>query len=142
MSRDPQCIFCKIAGHEIPARVALDDPEVMAFLDINPLSPGHLVVIPKYHCATIDELPVSDAQQLGGALPRLVAAVRSLPGVGGVNVLQNNGSCAGQVVGHVHVHVIPRAEQDGLGYRWNTTEYAPGQADRVLEQLQSIMAAS
>eukprot|EP01079_Euglenida_sp_SAG-EU17-18_P010040 gene10040-264_t len=90
-------------------------PAVLAFMDINPLSDGHCLVIPKYHCAQLHELPDQHAAHIGPALAKAAKAL----GAGAYNVLQNNGSAAHQIVMHVHFHIIPKPNpQDGLGCRW------------------------
>lgn len=97
---------------------------MLAFLDINPLSVGHTLVVPKEPAATMDELSDDSAAALGRALPRICRAVCKATGATAYNILQNNGADAGQEVGHVHVHIIPRAPQSddhagrGLGIRW------------------------
>jgi histidine triad (HIT) family protein len=139
MGSDPNCIFCKIVAGQIPCHRVFEDAEVLAFLDIGPLAPGHVLVIPKAHFGTLDDAGAEVGGALGRVLPQLVAAVRQSTGAAGVNVLQNNGKVAGQVVPHVHVHLIPRRESDGLGYRWNPTKYAPGEAEAVLQKLQAAL---
>ena len=134
MTTDPACVFCKIARGQIPCHSVYEDEQVLAFLDIGPLAPGHLLVIPKNHYGTMDELPAAEAQALGAVLPRLTSAVRGVTGAAGINILQNNGRVAGQEVDHVHIHLIPRRDQDGLGYRWHPTKYAEGQAEALLEK--------
>lgn len=115
---DENCIFCKIIQGKIPCYKLLENSHVLAFLDVGPLSRGHCLVIPKTHHVTIDELPDELAAACGSVLPRLSRALVKATGVSGWNVLQNNGPVAGQAVGHVHFHLIPRQEDDGLGYRW------------------------
>jgi len=140
MATDSKCIFCKIVRGEIPCYLVYEDAAVLAFLDIGPLAPGHLLLIPKNHYATMDELPEAEAQALGAVLPRLTSVVRRVTGAAGVNILQNNGRVAGQEVDHVHVHLIPRRDQDGLGYRWNPTKYAEGQAEALLKEYRQAMS--
>lgn len=141
MGSDPNCIFCKIIAGQIPCHKVLEDADVLAFLDIGPLAPGHILVIPKAHYATIDAAPAEVGASLGRALPRLVRAVRSATDAAGVNVLQNNGKAAGQEVPHLHVHLIPRNAGDGLGYRWNPQKYAAGQAEAMLAKLHAELEA-
>lgn len=128
MARDPQCIFCRIISAEIPAAIVYEDDAVLSFLDIGPLAEGHLLVIPREHFARLTDMPDAMAGQLGRALPRLGRALMSSTGAAGFNVLLNQGTVAGQVVLHVHVHLIPRSAGDGLGYRWNPGTYPTGRA--------------
>jgi histidine triad (HIT) family protein len=112
------CIFCKIVAGQIPCTKVYEDDQVLAFMDINPISPGHTLVIPKKHYETISEMLADEAAALFRPVPALAAAVKAGVGAVGLNVLQNNGRVAGQAVDHLHVHLIPRWEADGLGYRW------------------------
>ena len=126
MPRDPNCIFCKIAASAIPASVVYEDKHVVAFLDINPLSEGHILVIPREHCANIADMPAEECTQLFSIVPMLGRALLEVTRAAGFNVLLNSGAAAGQVVPHVHCHLVPRKPGDGLGYRWNAGKYAAG----------------
>jgi histidine triad (HIT) family protein len=134
MSTDPQCVFCRIVAGTIPASVVYEDDDIVAFLDVGPLAPGHLLLVTRRHYSVIDEVPAATAGALGTVLPRLVAAARSVTGADAFNILQNNGRPAGQEVGHVHVHVIPRRDGDGLGYRWHPQTYGEGEAERLRDK--------
>ena len=107
-------IFTKIINREIPAAIVYEDDKAIAFLDITQMNDGHLLLVPKEQVETIDQLPAATAAHLGALLPRLTQAVMRATGCPGVNVLQNNGRVAGQIVEHVHIHLIPRREEDGL----------------------------
>lgn len=136
---DPGCVFCKIVAGEIPAARVFEDDDVLAFLDVGPLSKGHLLLIPKSHAATIDEMSADAVATLTRHLPRLARAVRQLVDAEGVNVLQNNGRCAGQSVDHVHFHLIPRVTGDGLGYRWNAGAYQADELERIRNDLSALL---
>lgn len=112
-------IFDKILDGEIPCYRLYEDPHVLAFLDVNPLSRGHTLLIPKERKARLDELSDDAAAALGRVLPRLCRAVVRATGASAYNVLQNNGRPAGQVVDHVHFHIIPKFEHSGLGMLWS-----------------------
>jgi len=116
--RDANCIFCKIVAGQIPCHKLYENENVLAFLDIGPLSRGHSLIIPKEHYTTIDQMPADLVSACATVLPKLSKAIITATGVAGWNVLQNNGAIAGQEVNHVHFHIIPRANGDGLGYRW------------------------
>lgn len=133
------CIFCKIIAGEIPCWEVLETDTVLAFLDIGPLAEGHVLVIPKEHHATIDRMPEEAAADCARVVVRLSRALREALGAGGWNVLQNNGRVSGQEVDHVHFHLIPRREGDGLGYRWKAGTLAEGDAKRVLEALKKSL---
>ncbi|MFC3477666.1 HIT family protein [Halobacterium litoreum] len=111
MSED--CIFCRIVDGELPARVVYEDDDVLAFLDANPLAPGHTLVVPKDHYETLGDLPADEGEAVFAALHRLTPVVEAAVGADGSNVAFNNGEAAGQEVPHVHGHVIPRFEDDG-----------------------------
>lgn len=133
------CIFCKIASGAIPALTLFADEAAVAFLDIGPLAPGHTLLIPRAHYSNLSDMPADAAARLASLLPRLVFAVQRATGCTGVNVLQNNGRSAGQIVEHVHIHVIPRTDGDGLGFRWNAGKYGVGQAEALQAQLKAAL---
>lgn len=106
-------IFSRIVEGDIPARIVYEDETTMAFLDANPLAPGHTLVIPKAEHARLNDLPGELAADLYRTLHHLVPAVESAVDADGSNVGFNNGPAAGQEIAHVHGHVIPRFEGDG-----------------------------
>ena len=112
-------IFGKIIRGEIPCHRVYEDEHVLAFLDINPLSHGHLLVVPKEAAETLDRLSDESAAAVGRVLPRLCRAVVAATGTREYNVLENNGSGAHQAISHVHFHIIPKPNpKDGLGIGW------------------------
>lgn len=112
-------IFTKIIAGEIPCFRVYEDDHVLAFLDINPLSRGHTLVIPKAPVETLDQLSDESAAALGRVLPRISRAVLRATGATAFNLLQNNGATAHQAVMHVHFHIIPKyADGSGLGMQW------------------------
>ncbi len=108
------CIFCKIAAGQIPCAKLYEDQDVLAFLDIAPVRPGHALVVPKAHYANLWDLPPALGQSLLAAMQRVGRAVMEATGAGGLNVGMNNMAPAGQLVMHAHFHLIPRHEGDGL----------------------------
>jgi len=112
-------IFSKIMAGEIPCHRVYEDDKVMAFLDVNPLSKGHTLIIPKELAVTIDQLSDESAAAIGRVLPRIARAVLQATGATACNVLQNNGVEAHQAVMHVHFHIIPKyPDGSGLGIGW------------------------
>ncbi len=112
-------IFGKIIAGSIPCHKVYEDAQVLAFLDIAPLSRGHTLVIPKEPAATLDQLSDESAAALGRVLPRICRAVVAVTGVTEYNVLENNGVGAHQAVAHVHFHIIPNPDGGGgLGVKW------------------------
>lgn len=108
------CIFCKIAAGEIPSVKVYEDDRVLAFMDINPINEGHLLIIPKAHAATIHEIAEADFLAVMSATQKLAAAVKKALKPDGINLLQLNGKAANQVVPHLHVHIVPRWFGDGV----------------------------
>lgn len=135
LPHDPDCIFCKIVKGEIPSRKVFEDEHLFAFLDINPLSPGHTLIIPKAHYVTLDQVPADQAEAFGPALARIGRAVAKATDCDGWNVLQNNGEAAQQLVMHVHFHIIPRTTGDKLGYRWPAGELDDTTAGRLVDAI-------
>tara|TARA_Y100001954_G_scaffold68331_1_gene74794 strand:+ start:2546 stop:2983 length:438 start_codon:yes stop_codon:yes gene_type:complete len=111
---DDSSIFTKIIQGEIPCHKVYEDDLTFAFLDINPTSPGHTLVVPKEPARTLDELSEDSAQAIGRVLPRISKAVLKATGASEFSVIQNNGPNAFQSVFHVHFHIIPKME-DGRG---------------------------
>src|SRR5262249_33047807 len=112
-------IFSKIIAGEIPCHRVYEDDKVLAFLDINPLSKGHTLIIPKEPAVTIDQLSDESAAALGRVLPRLSRAVLRATGATACNILQNNGAGAHPAVMHVHFRIIPKyADGAGVGIGW------------------------
>lgn len=126
--QDSNCIFCKIAAGDIPCEKVFEDDVALAFMDIGPLAEGHVLLIPKNHYATIDQMPADEAAAILRHVPSLVRAVQEATGCEGVNVLQNNGKAAHQEVPHVHVHIIPRNAGDAFGFTWPAGSYPEGRA--------------
>lgn len=138
MSEFPETIFSKILRGEIPCYKVYEDAAVLAFLDVNPISRGHTLIIPKQAAETLDQLSDDTAAAIGRVLPRLARAIMAATGATAYNVLQNNGSAAHQAVRHVHVHIIPKhADGTGLGVVWNSGPLrdGPGLAKAIASKL-------
>jgi histidine triad (HIT) family protein len=122
-----QTIFGKIIAGEIPCHRVYEDDKVLAFLDVNPLSRGHVLVIPKEAAETLDKLSDESAAAIGRVLPRVSRAVMAATGARHFNVLQNNGATAHQAVFHVHFHIIPKYDDGtGLGIEWPAGKLVDG----------------
>src|SRR5207247_8712326 len=109
------CIFCRIVAGEIPAEVVAREPEVVTFLDVQPLADGHVLVVPRAHAASVEDLKPAEADALFRAVVRLAGPVRTALGAAGTTIGINNGEATGQTIAHVHVHIVPRREGDGAG---------------------------
>ncbi|HET7502670.1 MAG TPA: HIT family protein [Kofleriaceae bacterium] len=122
-----ETVFAKILRGEIPCHRIYEDDAVLAFLDVNPLSRGHTLVIPKEPAETIDQLSDDASAAIGRVLPRIARAVLAATGARAFNVLQNNGPTAHQAVLHVHFHIIPKMEDgSGLGIDWKASRLVDG----------------
>jgi histidine triad (HIT) family protein len=129
-------IFGKIIAGQIPCHRVYEDDRVLAFLDINPLTRGHTLVIPKEPAETLDQLSDESAAALGRVLPRLCRAVIAATGVNQYNVLENNGAAAHQAVPHVHFHIIPKPNpNEGLGIGWQARSLDPKDASILVKSI-------
>ncbi|HTY70600.1 MAG TPA: HIT family protein [Alphaproteobacteria bacterium] len=138
MASDPNCIFCKIVAGTIPCFKLHEDSASLAFLDINPVSPGHALVIPKAHAPTLfDSVDVDLAAAIATAR-RVATAIDKVLQPAGLNLLQANGPGAGQSVFHLHLHVIPRAVGDGIRMTW---EPKPGDMAELAKLAERIRGA-
>jgi histidine triad (HIT) family protein len=129
------CIFCKIVAGQIPCHKVFENADCLCFLDIGPLAEGHTLLIPRRHFSSLTDIPGDVLGRTLAELPRLVRAVISATGAEGCNVLVNDGRVAGQVVPHVHIHVIPRRAGDSLGYPWNPGTYPEGRAQELCARI-------
>jgi histidine triad (HIT) family protein len=141
MSQD-HCLFCKLVRGEIPSARVLENDRVIAFLDIGPLNPGHVLVIPREHHAALPDLPDDLAAATAAVLPRLCRAVRQATGADGLNVLSNTGRVAGQSIEHVHWHIIPRHASDAIRWPWPARQYPPGQIDEMRQRIVEALEAA
>jgi len=125
------CVFCKIVKGEIPSSKIYENERVLAFMDINPVTVGHTLVIPKAHASDLAGMSEVDVAAVAEVLRLLAPAVMRAVGARGYNILNNFGAVAGQAVEHVHFHLIPRTSGDGRGYRWLTFDYEKGRAGEI-----------
>lgn len=113
-----ECIFCKIVFGKIPATRLCENEKVLAFLDIFPATLGHALVIPKKHHATLLDVPREELNELIRIIQKTAAAIEKATKCDGFNVFQSNHEIAGQVIKHVHFHIIPRYNDDKLNFKW------------------------
>ena len=135
-----ETVFDKIISGEIPCHRVYEDEQVLAFLDIGPLSRGHTLVIPKERKPFLHELSDEAASAIGRVMPRLCRAVMAATGATHYNILQNNGTEAHQVVMHVHFHIIPKIGDAGLGIGWRPTSLSNDEAVDLLERMHKALA--
>ena len=118
MSRDPDCVFCKIIAGEVPSFTLFEDDATFAFMDINPANEGHALVIPKEHAADLYAVSDEAIARTAVTAKRVADAVARTLKPDGLNLVQCNGPAAAQSVMHFHVHVLPRVKGDRLAMNW------------------------
>lgn len=128
------CIFCEIAKKKIPAKIILENDLAMSFLDIKPVNPGHSLVIPKKHYSTIEEISEEDLIAVILMLKKVAKKIKENLNYQGYNLQLNNDKIAGQEIGHLHFHIIPRLKNDGLKL-WPQGEYKENEAEEILAKL-------
>lgn len=127
--RDETCIFCKIAAGEIPSVTLYEDEDFRVIMDIQPASKGHALILPKEHYANLYELSDELASKVLVLAKKMVTALTDILGCDGYNIVQNNGTVAGQTVFHFHMHLIPRYEDDNVTIGWE-----PGSLDEEVKE--------
>ncbi len=133
------CIFCKIVSGEIPAAKIYEDEHTLAFLDVNPNNHGHTLVVPKIHAKNI--LDISE-EALAGMMPavkKVSKAVFEGMGATGINIAMNNEKPAGQIIFHLHIHIIPRFHDDGLRVWTRKKPYKNGEMEQVAEKIKKAL---
>jgi len=137
-----ECAFCRIIAGELPASFVYEDATMCAFLDIQPINPGHLLVVPRIHVETMNDLPVAIARHMMEVAQGLM---NGLHGANlrceGVNLFLADGEAAGQEVVHVHLHLIPRYRDDGFGFRFASDYGTQPQREELNETAGAIREA-
>ena len=129
------CIFCKIISKEIPSEIIYEDENTLVFLDINPATKGHCLVIPKEHYETILDVPEDVLCKVIKTVKKMSSALsKTNPGM---SVVQSNGRAAHQEVDHIHFHVIPRSENDGQLLTWKAGSYAENESKSIANEIRS-----
>jgi histidine triad (HIT) family protein len=129
------CLFCKIAAGEMDAQIVDEDERTMAFMDINPATRGHALVIPRTHAADLHEVSGEDLAACASAAQRLAGRARDRLGADGVNLLNSTGRAAWQTIPHFHVHVIPRYQDDPLRLPWVP---GPGDSEEIAQAADAL----
>lgn len=133
------CIFCKIISGEISATKIYEDEHTLAFLDANPNNHGHTLVVPKNHTRNILDVPEETLASLMPTVKKVSRAVFNGMGATGLNITMNNEPAAGQVVFHLHIHIIPRFEGDGLKVWTKKVPYKDGEMEQVAEKIKNAL---
>lgn len=136
--RDENCIFCKIANGEIPSATLYEDEDFRVILDLGPASKGHALILPKEHYPNLYELPDEVAEKVIKLAKKMVTRMTKALGCDGFNVVQNNGTAAGQTVFHFHMHLIPRYENDNAGFGWNIGELSDADKEEILAKIKDV----
>lgn len=131
------CIFCKIANGEIPAATLYEDEDFRVILDLGPASKGHALILPKEHAADIYELSDELAGKAIILAKKMASAIAKALDCDGLNIVQNNGECAGQTVFHFHMHLIPRYKEDGVGISWTPGNLTDEAKEEILSKVQA-----
>lgn len=132
------CIFCKIIRGEIPSTKIYEDENTLAFLDIAPVNPGHTLVIPKKHSENLEDIVEEDLCSIIKAVKKVGKAIKESISQAGYNVGLNNGSGSGQLVPHLHFHIMPRHAGDGHRL-WTQGKYQEGEAEAVAEKIKTSL---
>lgn len=128
------CLFCKIVSGVLPSHKVYEDDDVLAFLDISPVNYGHTLVIPKNHFKNFEETPEEVLAKTINVVKKVGKSLKDNLGVAGYNVYVNNDSVAGQIIPHIHFHVIPRRAGDGLEL-WPQGKYGDGEIEEMAQKL-------
>ena len=135
MAEEQQCIFCKIANGEIPSYEIYSDDKCLAFLDINPATKGHTLLIPKEHFSLMPMMPDDVVAHMGQVAKHIAMKAMDVFGAIGVNIFVANGAVAGQNAPHVIVHIIPRYENDGLNLKLIKQKINPNELQKIREMV-------
>lgn len=135
---DGTCIFCKIVAGQIPSFRLLEDDHTIAFMDINPVNPGHALAVAKGHWPTVDVIPPDVLASVARTAQKVAKAVMTELKPAGVNLVQANGAGAGQSVPHLHIHVMPRRAGDAVSLNW---EPKPGDMKEIEAVFRKLKAA-
>jgi len=130
------CLFCKIINNEIPAEKIFEDEAFVAFLDIKPNNPGHALLVPKKHTDTLLLTGDAELQELIVRAPKIARAIGEALDYEAFNFIVNNGRAAGQVIDHLHLHIIPRRDGDGLEH-FKNRKYEEGEIESVGEKIRA-----
>ncbi len=130
------CLFCNIIAKKFPAVFVYEDEKVAAFLDIKPVNPGHTLCVPKAHFANIFDVTEETFCDVAAATKRIALAIRAAVDADGINLIVNNDRAAGQLVPHIHLHIVPRFLTDGF-HHWKGAPYKQGEIEGVAAEIRA-----
>lgn len=129
------CVFCRIVAGDLPGTIVAEADRAVAFMDVNPATPGHLLVVPREHTPDLLTADPDDLVACTVLAQQLARQVRDRLGAAGVNLLQSSGTAAWQTVFHLHLHVIPRYDNDPLQLPWRPTPGDPAEITAVAAKI-------
>ena len=133
-----ECLFCKIVKGELPSSKIYEDEDTLAFLDLFPVNKGHSLVISKEHYENIFDVPAESLSKISSVMKNVADAVKKGVNADGISIAQSNGKDAGQVIPHIHFHVMPRFKDDGLKL-WPQGKYEEGEMDKFKEDISKFL---
>ena len=133
-----ECLFCKIVKGELPSSKIYEDEDTLAFLDIFPVNKGHSLVISKEHYENIFDVPAESLSKISSVMKNVADAVKKGVNADGISIAQSNGKSTGQVIPHIHFHIIPRFKDDGLKL-WPQGKYKEGEIDKYKETISKFL---
>ena len=133
-----ECLFCKIVKGELPSSKIYEDEDTLAFLDLFPVNKGHSLVISKEHYENIFDVPEESLSKISSVMKNVADAVKKGVNADGISIAQSNGKDAGQVIPHIHFHVMPRFKDDGLKL-WPQGKYEEGEMDKFKEDISKFL---
>ena len=136
---DANCIFCKIVAGQIPCFKLLEDANTIAFMDINPVNPGHALAVARGHWPTVDVIPPEVLAEVAQTAQKVAKAAFKVLTPHGVNLLQANGPGAGQSVPHLHIHIMPRVKGDDVNLNWEPKRGDMAAIKAVYERLKAAL---
>lgn len=128
------CVFCRIIAKEIPSLSIYEDEKTLAFLDIMPRATGHVMVIPKVHVPVLSDLPEAEIGPLFSTVKKVALKIREVLAPDGVTIGMNQGEASGQVVPHLHIHLLPRWQNDGGGSMQSIVNKPPREELSVIQE--------
>lgn len=130
------CVFCEIINRQSPAHIVYEDSQIISFLDIAPIHEGHVLIVPKQHVDSIDQLSDDVLTDIMNVAKKIVAALKEIYGIEGYSMMQNGGKYCD--FGHAHFHVFPRYDDDGFGWTYpeGESEYSDKVAERIRKSLE------
>ncbi len=133
------CIFCKIINKDIPSSKVYEDDDFIAILDISPANKGHTLIIPKKHSETLLDTEDEILKEMLPIAKKIAKAICQTTGCPGYNILINNYKVAGQLVPHIHLHIIPRTNKDDFQLEWTHKEYEENEMQKLADEIKSSL---